>query len=157
MRRAQRTALVAAALGILIGSCGGEPETQSQPASAPQAVPSTQATPPPEVLTLGVIARPVRGTVSPDNLKEWRLPDDSGLLPAHIHQDGPAMEAGLPAALYQRVCGWRLAEACHEIARRHDSGTGVPVDARRSRSLHRVACDLGSQESCGLVGSGASR
>jgi TPR repeat protein len=35
--------------------------------------------------------------VSPDNLREWRLPDDSGLLLAHVHQGGPAMQAGLAA------------------------------------------------------------
>jgi TPR repeat protein len=75
---------------------------------------------------------------------------DGCLALAGIYASPGALESQEQAAeLYQRACGWRVAEACREIALRYESGTGVPQDAQRARSLHHIACDLGSQASCG--------
>jgi hypothetical protein len=165
MQRTRPAALLAVALGLLLGSCGAQPETQPPPTPAP----SVEPTPTPQIeLTFGLIARPVRGTVSPDDLKAWGLPDDSGLMVAHAHQEGPAMRAGLrdgdvihslggqaidsvaslDAVLEGRAPGDAVVLRCWR--------DGVPQDVRvrlePAADVYRRACDGGDPEGCFSLG-----
>jgi len=119
-------------------------------------------------LTLGVVARPLRGTVSAADLGSLGLSSDEGLYVAHVHQGGPGMEAGLQAGdILLSLAGRSLssqADVDAALAGRAE-GEGMVAELWRSRArlettirpkgstaVFQHACELGDAEGCFSLG-----
>lgn len=48
----------------------------------------------------------------------------------------------------ERACAGGVAASCTDVARRHETGRGVPVDLAKALRLHEEACDLGAPTAC---------
>jgi hypothetical protein len=158
------------ALGALAASCGGAPEAQSPPPPSPETDQAAPApTPAPQArLTVGVVARPLHGTVSAADLGALGLPNDDGLYVAHVHQGGPGMEAGLQAGdILLSLAGRRLSSQSDvdAVLAGRNEGDGVLAELWRSRarlettvrprtrtSVFQRACELGDAEGCFSMG-----
>jgi hypothetical protein len=115
-----------------------------------------------------VIARPLRGAVSESDLRALGLPDDMGLFVAHVHQEGPAMKAGLQNGDVLLVLAERLldSKATFDAALEgYGEGDVVPVEYWRSKAQQRAtvrlegattvfqrACDHGDANGCFSMG-----
>ncbi len=170
MLRVSHAMLWVVALGALVASCGGAPEAQSPPPASQEPDQAAAApTPTPQArLTLGVVARPLRGTVSAADLTALGLPNDDGLYVAHVHQGGPGMEAGLEAGdILLSLAGRRLSSLPDFDAALagHAEGDGMVAELWRSRarlettirprastSVFQRACELGDAEGCYSMG-----
>jgi uncharacterized protein len=168
MQRASRAGLGVALLGAMLASCGSGPEAEPPPspqdpgqASPPPAAPSVR-------LTLGIVARPLRGTVSEADLRALGLPDDSGLYLAHVHEQGPGMKAGLQREDVLLLLAGRPLDslaALDAALASHAEGDSVAVELWRGRArlettarlegaaaVFQRACEQGDAEGCFSMG-----